>query len=246
MTVLAAPEPMVTSLPPDPAMACSPLSSSIATLPMVVRAVIFTLDCLLRLRRIEPISQRTLLVPESMQPLAVTLPACATTLIGPRKSLTLQLPACTSAVMGPWTPSTRKLPACTLATSGRSGFMRTFRPRRVLKSKPLISMRRPAMPNVNVSSSWKGTCSITIVLPSRRTRWGPSATAVATVGSATTSALPNWETTLTEAAFGAGCKAAGAGRSRVAVPAAFSDASSSSRAAPSSAVMVPVRTWFRI
>src|SRR5437899_323800 len=109
----------------------------------------------------------------------------------------------------------RRFPAWTLAFSGREGFTRTvsLRP----KPKPLMTTRPWGRTNSKLGSSLTGVCSKTIVSPSWWARWGPSATAVATVGSPMISVLPKRDMTLTcvtasdrDRAAAAGASAAGA------------------------------------
>ena len=72
-----------------------------ATSPIVVRAVMRTLEPFSRLSLTSPIWQRILLAPSSSRPPALMLPARVDKLSGPRRSLTSQFPAWTSAVMAP-------------------------------------------------------------------------------------------------------------------------------------------------
>src|SRR5216683_4775219 len=94
-----APEPMVTSLLP----AGSTFSNEIS--PMVVRALMRTLELLSSTTRTSPIWHRIALAPPSRLPLAVTFPAITLRFSGPRNSAMSQLPAWTSAVTAPLTPS---------------------------------------------------------------------------------------------------------------------------------------------
>src|SRR5690348_2231256 len=160
---------------------------STSTLPSVVWALMRTLDALSRFTLTSPIWQRIALLPPSRRPVASRLPAETVRLTGPAKPSTMQLPACTSQVIGPLTPRIATFPACTLVRRASDGFMRTTSLSRVLK--PGIEIRERL--NSKVVSPARSDWSITIVSPSWRARWGPSATVADTEGSPTISVLPN-------------------------------------------------------
>src|SRR3984893_5832325 len=92
-----APDPMVGSLSPR----ASRFSNEIS--PIVVRALMRTLEVLSSTTRTSPIWQRIALAPLSRRPLAVTFPAVTLRFRGPRNCSMSQLPAWTSAATVPAT-----------------------------------------------------------------------------------------------------------------------------------------------
>src|SRR4029077_17052777 len=224
---------------PDPTVLS--LTPFVSTSPILVCALMRTLDVRSRRTLTSPIWQRMELSPPSRRPVASMLPAATDSFTGPANPLTTQLPAWTSVVTGPLTPSMVKLPACTLVRRASAGFMRTVSLR--LKLKPGMLMRAYGRLNSKDVPAVIGDCSMYIVSPSCRAECGPSATAKATEGSPMISALPNRVVTSTcltataagAATGGADCCWAVAGASREA-----------RRAAPSSGVMLPAATWPKI
>src|SRR5260370_31542467 len=86
-----------------------------------------------------------------------------------------------------------------------------------------------------------------MVSPSCRTRWGPSATAYATLGSPTISALPIALVTRTRRVLeGTGWNAGGAGRDAPAGLADSTESRESRRAAPPPAQIFPEAPWLRV
>src|ERR1700694_4653858 len=226
---------------PEPTTSFLMASPSSTALPMVVRAMIRTLEDLSRLIRTEPISHVIELAPSVRRPVAATLPAATSRFSGPRKSSMMQLPAWTCPLMGPFIPLIRRLPAWTVVSRASDGLTRTLKRRP--KSNPLMVTRRWGRLNSKLVSSLMGDCSMTMVSPSWRARCGPSATANATFGSPMISVWPNREMTRT-------CRTAptvGVGAWTAAAAAVEGPGSRASRrAAPSSAVSVPAATWVRI
>src|SRR5690242_1746116 len=97
--------------------------------------------------------------------------------------------------------------------------------------------------NSKVVSSARSDWSMTMVSPSCLALCGPSATAVAMLGSPMISAFPNREVTLTRLTEGAG---AGEGVWLAGAVVVGAGSRASRRAAPSSAEIVPAATWLKI
>src|SRR2546423_7853422 len=109
---------------PAPTMRSLTASPTMATSPIVVWALIRTLDVLASATRTSPILQRIALVPPSSRPEAVMLPAMTFRSIGPQNSLMWQLPALMSPVTAPLTPLVVWIPALALAVSAIERFIR--------------------------------------------------------------------------------------------------------------------------